>query len=69
VASAVILIAVVREEELLVRLVNCLDDDPAYEQYGELETSPWGSGQWVKYTDPAGHAHYLRVVVEPFRLG
>lgn len=40
---------------------------PAYELHGELETSPWGSGQWVKYTDPDGREHYLRIVVEPHR--
>lgn len=54
-------------DELLKRLVQHLDEDPAYELHGQLETSPWGSGQWMKYTDPDGQAHYLRVVVEPFR--
>jgi hypothetical protein len=52
---------------LAEQLAATLDADPAYERYGVLETSPWGSGQWVKYTDPDGREHYLRVVVEPFR--
>jgi hypothetical protein len=26
-----------------------------------------GAGQWVKYTDPDGREHYLRIVVEPYR--
>lgn len=26
-----------------------------------------GSVQWVEYTHPEGHDHYLRVMVEPFR--
>jgi hypothetical protein len=53
--------------ELAARVAADLDEDPAYERYGVLETSPWGSGQWVKYTDPEGRVHYLRIVVEPFR--
>lgn len=57
------------QEPLLLRLVKTLDEDPAYELHGELETSPWGSGQWVKYTDPDGREHYLRIVVEPYRPG
>jgi hypothetical protein len=52
---------------LAEQLVATLDADPAYERHDMLETSPWGSGQWVKYTDPDGREHYLRVVVEPFR--
>lgn len=55
------------QDDLARRLVASLDEDPAYERYGELETSPWGSGQWVKYTDADGREHYLRIVVEPFR--
>lgn len=54
---------------LAEQLAATLDDDPAYERHGVLETSPWGSGQWVAYTDPDGQTHYLRVVVEPFRPG
>ncbi len=54
-------------KRLAAALAASLDDDPAYESYGELETSPWGSGQWVKYTDPDGREHYLRIVVEPYR--
>ena len=54
-------------DELLRRLVESMAEDPAYETYGQLETSPWGSGWWVKYTDAEGREHYLRVVVEPFR--
>ena len=57
------------QEELLARLVASLGEDPAYELHGELETNPWGSGQWVKYTDPDGREHYLRIVVEPYRPG
>lgn len=54
------------QDELLTRLVASLADDPAYELHGELETSPWGAGQWVCWTDPAdGRKHYLRIVVEP----
>ncbi|WP_433725751.1 hypothetical protein ACQP2Y_07320 [Actinoplanes sp. CA-051413] len=53
--------------DLLTRLVASLDDDPSFEVLGELETSPWGSGQWVKFTDAEGREHYLRVVVEPYR--
>lgn len=52
---------------LLTRLVRSLADDPAYEVHGELETSPWGSGQWVRFTDPGGRVHFLRIVVEPYR--
>ncbi len=55
------------QDDLLKRLVRILDEDPAYALHGELETSPWGSGQWIKYTDGEGREHYLRVVVEPFR--
>lgn len=54
-------------EQLAEQLAAHLDEDPAYERYGVLETSPWGSGQWMKYTDPDGREHYLRVIVEPFR--
>lgn len=54
-------------EDLAARLAASLDDDPAYERYGELVQDAWGAGQWVKYTDPDGHEHYLRIVVEPFR--
>jgi hypothetical protein len=60
-------------DELAARLAEqlaaTLDDDPAYERYGVLETSPWGSGQWMRYTDPGGRVHYLRIVVEPHRPG
>jgi hypothetical protein len=55
------------QDDLLTRLVASLDEDPAYERHGVIETSPWGAGQWVKYTDPDGRVHYLRIVVEPFR--
>lgn len=55
-------------EDLAARLAASLDDDPAYERYGELVTDSWGAGQWVCWTDPAnGQKHYLRIVVEPFR--
>ncbi len=54
-------------KQLAAELAASLADDPAYEAYGELETSPWGSGQWVKFTDPGGREHYLRIVVEPYR--
>jgi hypothetical protein len=54
---------------LVARLVATLDDDPAYERQGVLDTSPWGSGQWVKYTDPDGEVHYLWVIVQPHRPG
>jgi hypothetical protein len=53
--------------ELAARVAASLDEDQAYERYGELVTDPWGSGQWVKYTDPDGREHYLRIVVEPYR--
>jgi hypothetical protein len=54
---------------LAEQLAAALDDDPAYERHGVLESSPWGSGQWVKFTDPEGKVHYLRIVVEPYRPG
>ena len=54
-------------DDLVTRLVESLADDPAYEVYGELVTDAWGAGQWVKYTDPDGREHYLRIVVEPYR--
>lgn len=53
--------------DLAEQLAQHLDQDPAYEALGKLETSPWGSGQWMRYTDPEGRVHYLRLVVEPFR--
>jgi hypothetical protein len=53
--------------QLAAQLVASLDGDPAYERHGVLETTPWGSGQWLKFTDPDGREHFLRVVVEPFR--
>lgn len=53
--------------DLAEQLAAHLAADPAYERYGELETSPWGSGQWLKFTDGEGRVHYLRVIVEPFR--
>jgi hypothetical protein len=53
--------------DLVRRLAATLDDDPAFERHGDVETSPWGSGQWMKYTDPDGRVRYLRVVVEPYR--
>ena len=55
------------QPELLARLVASLADDPAYQLHGEVETSPWGSGQWVKFTEPGGKVHFLRIVVEPHR--
>lgn len=58
---------VAEHDDLLARIVEQLDQDDSYELQGELERSPWGSGQWVKYTDPQGEVHYLRVVVEPYR--
>ncbi len=54
-------------ERLTEQLAATLDDDPAYERHGELETSPWGSGQWMRYTDSGGRVHHLRIVVEPYR--
>lgn len=54
-------------DDLLTRLVETLDADPAYQLHGVIETSPWGSGQWVKYTDPDGRVHYLRIIVQPYR--
>lgn len=39
---------------LAADLVAALDGDPNFKRHGELETSPWGSGQWVAYTDPEG---------------
>ncbi len=56
-------------KRLAEQLVAALDGDPAFERHGELETSPWGSGQWVKFTDPEGKVHHLRIVVEPYRPG
>lgn len=53
------------QDALLARLVASLADDPAYEVLGALDTTPWGSGQWVRYTDAEGREHYLRIVVEP----
>jgi len=50
---------------LAADLVAALDGDPAFERHGELETSPWGSGQWVRYTDPDGRVHFLRIIVQP----
>lgn len=55
------------QEPLLARLVASLADDPAYELHGEPVTTPWGSAQWVKFTDPDGRVHYRRIVVEPYR--
>lgn len=52
------------QQAALAKLVQVLADDPAYEVLGELETSGWGSGQWVRYTDPAGQVHHMRVTVE-----
>lgn len=54
-------------KKLAADLAASLDENPAYERHGELESSPWGSGQWMRYTDPDGRVHYLRIVVEPFR--
>jgi hypothetical protein len=54
-------------KKLAAELAATLDGDPAYERHGVLETSPWGSGQWMKFTDPDGRVHYLRIVVEPYR--
>lgn len=54
-------------KQLAADLAATLDDNPAYERHGVLESSPWGSGQWMKYTDPDGREHFLRIVVEPFR--
>ena len=53
--------------ELAARVAAQLAEDPAYEVADMLETSPWGSGQWLKYTDGEGQEHYLRLVIEPFR--
>jgi hypothetical protein len=58
---------VAEQDDLARRLVESLDDDPAYERHGELVSTPWGSGQWMRYTDPDGRVHYLRIVVEPFQ--
>ena len=55
------------QDDLLRRLVESLDEDPAYERYGAAESTPWGSGQWVKRTDDEGREHYLRIIVEPFQ--
>lgn len=54
------------QQDLARRLVESLAGDPAYENLGELETSGWGSGQWVRYTDPDGRVHHLRIVVETY---
>lgn len=51
--------------ELAARLVEHLDADPAYERHGDLVSDAWGAGQWMRYVDPDGEEHYLRVVVEP----
>lgn len=54
--------------KLAAELVSALDLNPDWERHGELETSPWGSGQWVVWTDPAdGRKHIMRIVVEPYR--
>jgi hypothetical protein len=53
------------QEALLSRLVEHLGDDPAYEPYGEQVTTMWDVGRWVKYTDPDGREHYLRIVIQP----
>lgn len=55
------------QEAALRRMVEALAADPAYEVLGELETSGWGSGQWVRYTDPDGQVHHLRVTAEEWR--
>lgn len=53
--------------DLAEQLAAHLAEDPAYKRHGVLETSLWGSGQWLRWTDPEGREHYLRVIVEPFR--
>jgi hypothetical protein len=57
------------QDDLLTRLVETLADDPAYELYGQPESTPWGAGQWIKITGADGEDRYLRVVVEPYRPG
>jgi hypothetical protein len=44
--------------DLAKRLVEHLAEDPAYEAYGELEQSPWGAGQWLRFTDVDGGEHF-----------
>lgn len=57
------------QDDLLARLVAALDGDDAYELYGPAESTPWGSGRWVRYRDPEGEERYFRVTVEPYRPG
>jgi hypothetical protein len=54
------------QEALLAKLLEHLSDDPAYEPHGDTIISLWDVGQYVKYTDPDGRVHYLRVVVQPY---
>ncbi|MEV6633863.1 hypothetical protein AB0M54_24240 [Actinoplanes sp. NPDC051470] len=55
------------QEQLLAKLVESLAEDPAYEAYDQPVTSMWDAGQYVKYIDPDGRVHYLRIVIQPYR--
>jgi hypothetical protein len=50
--------------DLILRLTRGeASPSPDYEVYGTQVTDRWGSAQWVKYVDPEGKDHYLRVQV------
>lgn len=55
------------KDDLLARIMACLDADPAIEPYGPAVSDAWGAARWLKITTEGGSQRYLRVAVEPYR--